>query len=131
MLCLYGILACAEEAIEKPKDLIPKEQMAEILYDLAIINSATSTNPLILQDNNIRAMPYIYEKYGIDSTQFMDSDIYYASRPQDYGSIYRIVEGRLNKQKDSIEDARRQVSDSVRNEAEQRRLEEAKRDSVQ
>lgn len=130
ILCLCGIMACAEEAIEKPANLIPRDKMAEILYDLAIINAANSTNPAILQDNNIRAMPYIYEKYGIDSTQFMNSDIYYASRPSDYESIYKVVEARLKVQKDSMEDDRRKISDSIRIEAEKRRLDNGKKDSV-
>jgi hypothetical protein len=129
-LALLGLLACAEEAIDKPKNLIPKERMADILYELAIINSANSTNPATLQDQGIRAMPYIYEKYGIDSAQFMNSDIYYASRPMDYESIYKVVEGRLKVQKDSLEDERRKLSDSIRVEAERRRQADAVKDSV-
>lgn len=123
-------MACAEEAIEKPDNLIPRERMAEILYDLAIINAANSTNPSLLQDNNVRAMPYIFDKYGIDSTQFMSSDIYYASRPADYESIYKVVEARLKVQKDSMEEERRKISDSIRTEAEKRRLTEARKDSA-
>jgi hypothetical protein len=130
IVCLGGILACAEEAIEKPDNLIPRERMAEILYDLAIINAANSTNPSLLQDNNVRAMPYIFDKYGIDSTQFMSSDIYYASRPADYESIYKVVEARLKVQKDSMEEERRKKSDSIRTEAEKRRLTESRKDTA-
>jgi hypothetical protein len=60
----------------------------------------------------------------------MNSDIYYASRPADYESIYRIVEARLNVQKDSMEEERRKLSDSIRLEAEKRRLAEGEKDSA-
>jgi hypothetical protein len=75
-------------------------------------------------------MPYIFDKYGIDSTQFMSSDIYYASRPADYESIYKVVEARLKVQKDSMEEERLKISDSIRTEAEKRRLTEARKDSA-
>lgn len=124
------LLSCAEEAIKKPENLIPREKMSLILYDLALVNSAKSTNPAILRDHNIETMPYIYEKYGIDSVQFVNSDIYYASRPAEYETIYRVVEQRLEKEKEEMEEERRRVSDSVRIEAEKRREAQLKKDSV-
>jgi hypothetical protein len=60
----------------------------------------------------------------------MSSDIYYASRPADYESIYKVVEARLKVQKDSMEEERRKISDSIRTEAEKRRLTEARKDSA-
>ena len=127
--CLYS---CSEEAIKKPENLIPREKMSQILYDLALFNSAKSTNPGILEENNIEAMSYLYKKHGIDSAQFVNSDIYYASRPVEYEAIYKKVEQRLEREKDILEEERKRVSDSVRIEAEKRREAEAekRKDSI-
>lgn len=130
ILIFTSLLSCVEEAIKKPENLIPREKMSLILYDLALVNSAKSTNPAILREHNIEIMPYIYEKYGIDSAQFVNSDIYYASRPAEYETIYRVVEQRLQKEKEEMEEERRRVSDSVRIEAEKRREAQQKKDSV-
>jgi hypothetical protein len=95
--------------------------MTHILYDIAIINAAKNTNPWILKENNVETMDYIYGKYGIDSSQFVLSDTYYASRPLEYEAIYKKVDARLAKERDSLEERRRMESDSIRIKAEARR----------
>ncbi len=130
ILIFTCLMSCVEEALKKPENLIPMEKMSLILYDLALINSAKSTNPAILESKNIETMPYLYDKYGIDSAQFVNSDTYYASRPTEYEAIYRAVEMRLQKEKEEMEEERRRVSDSIRIEAEKRREEQLKKDSL-
>ena len=120
-LVLATIFSCNEEIIEKPENLIPKDQMVEILYDLAIINGAKKTNPSYLTARKIEAMPFIYERYGIDSLQFVKSDIYYASKPSEYEEIYTILEARLEKEKNEYDEQKTRVSDSIRQVAEEQR----------
>jgi hypothetical protein len=85
VLLLFLVLAsCGEKVIEAPNDLIEKGKMADILYDLALINAAKSTNPGILEEGGIEPMEFLYKKYGVDSVQFVKSDIYYASIPLEY-----------------------------------------------
>ncbi len=115
------LISCGEEVINKPENLIPPSKMAEILYDVALINAAKSTNPRILKENNIEVMSFIYRKYAIDSARFIDSDIYYASKPLEYEAIYREVEARLEGNKEDMEEERDRVSDSIRIEAEKQR----------
>ena len=121
LLLVFFFLACSEQTVKKPENLISKDQMTEILYDLAIINAAKKTNPARLSDRNIEAMPFIYEKHGIDSVQFVQSDIYYASIPTEYEAIYKIVEARLEREKNIYEKEKVRVSDSVRKVAEEQR----------
>ncbi len=116
--------------MQKPADLIPGDKMAEILYDLAIVNAAKSTNPNILEEHDIEIMAYVYEKHGIDSVRFVNSDIYYASKPDEYEAIYKKVEARLEREKEALEEERRRVSDSIRIAAEKRREAEAAKDSI-
>lgn len=114
------LLACGEEVIEKPENLIPTNTMASILYDLAIIQAAKTTNPSILEDNHIDPMPYLYDKYGVDSVQFVQSDMYYASKPLQYEALYKTVESRLEREKEALEEARKQKNDSTRKQMEAR-----------
>ena len=121
ILLIILLLGCNEKTVEKPENLISKDQMAEILYDLAIINAAKKTNPVRLEYRNIEVMPFIFEKYGIDSTQFVQSDIYYASIPSEYEAIYQTVESRLALEKSIFDENKARVSDSVRQVADEQR----------
>ena len=112
-LLLLGLFSCNEKLLEEPEDLIPEDKMVEILTDLAIVNAAKSTNVAVLQDQGIEPMDYIFEKYDIDSLQFVESDRYYASLPPEYEDIYKRVESRLEEQAKTLEQAKR-VSDSLR-----------------
>ncbi len=119
LLILLG--GCNEKTIQKPEDLISQEKMVEIIYDLAIINAAKKTNPDYLIRHKIEPMPFIYEKHGIDSLQFIRSDLYYASVPEVYEAMYKIVEARLEKEKSEYDLNKTRVSDSIRLEAEKQR----------
>lgn len=129
-IALLGLLSCAEEVIQKPKDLISPQKMEEILYDLALLQAGKNTNPGVLEEHGIETMPFLYQKYGIDSAQFVNSDIYYASRPLEYEAMYSRVEARLEKEKETLEEERTRVSDSIRKVAEERREQQAERDSL-
>lgn len=91
--------------MEKPDNLISKDEMISLLYDLAVLNAAKSTDANILRDNHIETMEYLYNKYSIDSIQFVRSDAYYASMPEEYEAIYKGVESKLQKEKKKIEKA--------------------------
>ncbi len=113
LLCLF--YSCGEKLIEKPTNLIPKDTMAAIIHDLAVISAAKNSNSEILKKNNIETMDYIYTKYGVDSIQFVNSDIYYASIPAEYEEIYTAVDTKLQIEKKQMEEDRRQVLDSAGN----------------
>ncbi len=120
-MLVVALLGCNEKTIQKPENLITKDQMAEILYDLAVINAAKKANPWRLSDRNIELMPFIYQKHDIDSVQFVQSDIYYASVPEEYQEIYQVVEARLEREKAIYEEEKTRVSDSIRKISEQQR----------
>ncbi|HET8736076.1 MAG TPA: DUF4296 domain-containing protein [Pricia sp.] len=113
LLITISLLACSENLLEKPDNLIPEDTMVEVLTDLAVVNAARSTNISVLRNNGIEPMAYIYKKHGIDSTQFVESDRYYASLPEKYEQIYKKVETRLEKQTKVLE-AEKKVKDSLR-----------------
>lgn len=89
------VISCAEKLIQEPENLIPAEKMIDVLNDLSILSAAKTANNSTLDNSGIETMKFVFEKYGIDSTQFVASDRYYASQPVEYESIYSKVEVRL------------------------------------
>ncbi|MFS4494247.1 DUF4296 domain-containing protein [Maribacter sp. 2308TA10-17] len=111
-LLITCFFSCAEKLMEKPDNLISKERMVEILNDLAIINAAKSTNAKLLQDYDLEPTKYIFEKYDIDSLQFVESDRYYASIPEEHEEIYIAVEAKLEVEKERLQTAKK-IKDSL------------------
>lgn len=102
LLLVLALVACGEKLVEKPENLIPEEKMVSVLYDMALLDAIKSSHPQVIARNNIYVMDFLYEKYGIDSLQFVNSDLYYASIPSKYQAIYKAVEERLTRERDSI-----------------------------
>ena len=113
LLCFLSV-SCGNKLLEEPENLIPQDQMADILYDMALLDAIENSHPNVLEASDLRVMEFLYEKYGIDSLQFVESDRYYASLPAAYLRIYESVEARLTRNRDSISEAiqnRRQVEE--------------------
>lgn len=113
ILTISTLFSCGEEVIEKPANLISKEKMIDILYDLAIINAAKSSGPKVTENTNFEPMEYIYNKYKIDSVQFVTSDLYYASLPLEYEDIYKKLENRIVKEKERFVKSGERKKDSL------------------
>ncbi|SIS41087.1 protein of unknown function [Zobellia uliginosa] len=124
-LMFLVLVSCNETLLEKPENLIPQEKMVEILQDLAIVNAAKTTNLEVLRENGIEPMDYIFQKYDIDSLQFVESDRYYASLPVEYEEIYKKVETNLEKKSKELEEQKK-LNDSIRVAKEKLEREKAK-----
>ncbi|SDD85187.1 protein of unknown function [Pricia antarctica] len=112
-ILIISLLSCNDNLLKKPDNLIPEDKMVEVLTDLAIVNAAKITNVALLQEHDIEPMAYIFEKHGIDSLQFVESDRYYASLPIAYEKIYKKVESKLEEQTKVLEEEKK-VTDSLR-----------------
>lgn len=100
---VFLLFSCAEKQVEKPGNLIAKETMVHILYDLALLNAAESSFSTELQAYKVETMEFLYQKYQIDSVQLVQSDLYYASHPLDYQFIYKTIEKKLKKRKEELQ----------------------------
>lgn len=98
---------------EKPKNLIPKDKMVDILLEIRLMSSATGVNQSVLYNNGVSSHNYIYKKFGIDSTQLAKSNDYYAFYVDDYDEIYDRVQDTLQ--------ALKQKYDALRAEEEEER----------
>ncbi|WP_372973733.1 DUF4296 domain-containing protein [Muriicola sp.] len=114
-LVLTSLLAfsCAEEVVKKPEDLIPREKMTELIYEMAVLNSAKSTNRAILEKHFENPTDFLFRQYGVDSLQFVKSDMYYASQPLVYEAMYKEVAARLDKERTLFEEERQRRNDSL------------------
>lgn len=101
-IVLFAVFSCGNGVVEKPDNLIEKEVMVDILYDLAIIQSTESNNPNIFLQNEIRVNEMIYKKYNIDSASFAQSNRYYASDPHNYQKLFKQVSEKITAKKEAL-----------------------------
>ncbi|NMH28551.1 DUF4296 domain-containing protein [Flavobacterium silvaticum] len=94
--------SCGNSVVEKPSNLIPEDQMVDILYDLSLLDAMKSQSPEKLR-NATDADTYIYKKYKIDSLQFAASNRYYASDMKNYRGLYQKVSDRINAELSKLE----------------------------
>ncbi len=103
IILLFAILvvfvSCKEEVVEKPDRLIEKEKMVDIMYDLSILDGIKYQNPASLAKYNINPSEYIYKKYKVDSLQFAQSNVYYASNYTKYKDIFDEIIKRIDERK--------------------------------
>ncbi|WP_232622914.1 DUF4296 domain-containing protein [Pareuzebyella sediminis] len=116
-------MSCNEQLMEKPDRLIPRDKMVSVLKDLALVNAAKTTNITRLREKNLDPMVYVFEKYDIDSVQFVESDRYYASLPVEYEKIYQEVEAEIQKDIDVLKEAEARQDSLERLEYEARQAE--------
>ncbi|SDB64499.1 protein of unknown function [Flavobacteriaceae bacterium MAR_2010_188] len=117
LIALMAVSCYTEAKPEKPKNLIAKEDMADILYDVYILNSAKGINKKILEANGVFPEKYVFDKYKIDSLQFAQSNEYYAFEIDDYQVIMDSVKLRIDRNikfYDSIKDTEEQIQKKTR-----------------
>lgn len=110
---LFVVAGCNQKVVKKPEDLIAREKMIDILFDMSLINAGKAIDPNVLEENQVEPMSYIYSKYGIDSAQFVKSDLYYAAIPVEYEAIYEALDKRLENERKRVEQERRQKTDTT------------------
>ena len=107
------IFSCKEEVVKKPENLIEKDIMADVMYDLALLEAIKYQSPNALQAHKINPEEYIYKKYKIDSAQFVKSNMYYASDYKEYKKMYDQINSRLAKNKSLLEEAIKNEKDKA------------------
>lgn len=100
---IVAFLSCKNEIVKKPDQLIEKEVMVNVMYDLTLLDAIKYQNPNALDAHKINAKEYIFEKYKIDSLQFSQNNAYYATDFSTYKDIYDSINKRLEKNKAIID----------------------------
>ena len=106
ILCL--VFSCnntLNQNTKPPENLISKEKMVDIIYDMTLINVAKGVNKSILENNGIIPEQYLFNKHSIDSMLFAESNEYYSYDLKTYQTIYDNVKIKLEKNKKIISDS--------------------------
>ena len=105
-------LSCTSNTIfEKPKDLIPRDTMSLLLQEMMIASSAKFIENK-KQQKNINYMPFVYDKFKIDSTRFGISNYYYMSKIDMYQEILENAKNSLESRSDVFNKIRTKI-DSI------------------
>ena len=99
---LYLAACTSNTIIKKPDNLIPKDQMVDLLTDMLLATGGQSVKNVDLQ-RRINYFAIVFEKYNIDSVRFKESNYYYTSRIDDYDEILGKVDMRLKSLKEQFE----------------------------
>jgi hypothetical protein len=80
---------------EIPVNLIPEDQMAEVLTEVYLINAARSFDNRVIMEQKIKLDSFFFRKFDIDSLQFVESNAYYTSNLSAYSKLFTKVEERM------------------------------------
>ncbi|MCV6628962.1 MAG: DUF4296 domain-containing protein [Flavobacteriaceae bacterium] len=110
ILLFAGSFSCRQQLLEKPENLIERDTMVDLYFDISVLNAAKSSSYQTLKENQIIPTKLLYQKYQIDSLQFTKSNAYYLSQPQLAQSLLQEVKKRL----DTLVYFRRKELDSIK-----------------
>ncbi len=97
LMVLLFVLAGCTTAVEKPKKLIEKDKMIDILYDISLLEAIKSQNikgGISSQKSN----EFLFKKYQIDSLQWEENNKYYATDIEEYKKMYQEVKRRIEQE---------------------------------
>ena len=87
--------------------------MIDILTDMYIANAAYNVKN-INEERQINYVGLVYEKYGVDSTVFSNSNLYYMSKIDEYEKMHKEVLERItNMRKEKEIEVKK--ADSIKN----------------
>ncbi|WP_300674887.1 DUF4296 domain-containing protein [Soonwooa sp.] len=98
-LILFVLMACSE-VVEKPKNLVPADQMAEILADFAVNDQSYIIS---MTENREASTKFILRKYKISSKDFTESYTYYVANEK-LESIIDKAQEALKKKEPKLEE---------------------------
>ena len=104
LISIFLFFGCNDFPLDqKPNNLINEETMEKILFEaimMDVMYTFSEKNPDFL---DLFGINYLYQKYGVDSIQLIQSDKYYSKNPRIYSKIYKKVLDKMKIQKDSID----------------------------
>ncbi|MBC2844179.1 DUF4296 domain-containing protein [Winogradskyella flava] len=126
------VVACnIKDKPKKPNNLISKNKMEQILYDLYIINAAKGVNRKLLENNGLVPETYILTKHNIDSAQFAISNTYYAFYSDTYKDIVENVKAKIEKQQEEYEELKEIEEEAAKRKRDSlKKINSKKKDSI-
>jgi len=95
LLVLFLSVSCKKEVVKQPAKLIEKDKMIDIMYDLSLLEAMRYQKPLSLDSIDNDPTRFILKKYKVDSLQFAQNNMYYASDYDSYKDMFDVVNKRI------------------------------------
>jgi hypothetical protein len=102
LLILIILFSCGRDKAQKPKHLLSENEMANVIYDINMLQAMRSSKPEVLDDNNVKAKDYIFKKYKIDSLTFAQNNTWYAADMEQYEAIQKKVSERIKREREAF-----------------------------
>lgn len=95
VLVLFLSVSCKKDVVKEPAKLIEKEKMIDIMYDLSLLEAMRYQKPLSLDSIDNDPTRFILKKYKVDSLQFAQNNMYYASDYDSYKDMFDAVNKKI------------------------------------
>lgn len=102
LIIMSALVLAACGGPEKPKKLLEKDVMENIMYDISLLQAIRSFAPQKLTDNNVDAHTYIFKKYKIDSLTLAQNQLYYAQDLKTYAKMQKSVSERIKAEREKV-----------------------------
>mgnify|MGYP002212604935 CR=1 FL=1 len=74
------------------------------MFDVILMKNIKKTGYAIKEKEAFLVDQYILNKYGVDSLQFQSSQDYYSKNPKEYIPIFKKVQAKLVRHRDSLQE---------------------------
>lgn len=91
LFCILFMFSCSE-MVDKPKNLLNKDEMAELIADFAIYDQSYVVNPEINMEQTSR---FVLKKHHIKAQDYRDSYKYYLSHPAQLDKILEKAKAKI------------------------------------
>lgn len=128
-MVLFLSVSCKKELVKQPAKLIEKEKMVDIMYDLAILEAIRYQKPMSLDSLESDPTKFILRKYKVDSLQFAQNNMYYASDYESYKEMFDDVNKRIAVNQRAA-DSLAKIDEKKAAKAKKNKIKEVSKDSV-
>lgn len=111
------------DKIEKPKHLLSKSEMKNLVYDMLLLDAASGVNENKLKELNVDMLEFLSKKYDIDSSDLEQNIMYYNLQYNESIEIYEYAKDSIERLKNAYDSISKAV-DSIK------KLELQKLDSI-
>ena len=101
--------SCAQVEEVPPENLIGEEKMADLIFELAVLDAAKGFVPKDQKERIVLDADSFYQFHEIDSAQFTSSNAYYAKQPKAYLRIVSMAKSKLEEFEKNMEDGENEM----------------------
>ena len=106
---LIVLFSCSQVEDVPPENLIGEEKMADLIFELAVLNSSKGFLPKDQKNRIDLDADSFYQFHEIDSLQFTISNAYYAKQPKSYLRIVNRAKTKLEEFKKNMENSENKI----------------------